>query len=282
MENIESKSYKEAYELEKQGDFSRAIQKYQELLKQNPRSLNLLQSIGKCYLKKKDFSSALDYFQKIIRIYPSEENFYNQAECYISLNKMVQAVESLKKALSINPAYLKANILLSKIYSQTGNFFNQEKYLQMILKFDPKNTFAIKEMALLCEKTYRYKEALSYIEGYIYQAEQQLIEAEVLRVKVLLGMGKYATAYEYLSEALQSNLSFANGLSRDAKKLINQKIKELQLKLKQGSLEKKPILSFQIAWLYLMLENFDQSTKYLIYSKKLNEELKLSRAKIQI
>ncbi|MCX7998971.1 MAG: hypothetical protein N3A69_08490, partial [Leptospiraceae bacterium] len=59
METLENTIYKEAQELEKKGNFLAAIQKYKELLKQNPKSLTVLQSLGKCYFKQKDFFNAL-------------------------------------------------------------------------------------------------------------------------------------------------------------------------------------------------------------------------------
>lgn len=282
METLENKIYKEAQELEKNGSLSAAIQKYQELLIQNPKSLILLQTLGKCYFKQKDFSNALKYFQQVTSIYPSEANYQKEAECYLSLGKNHEAIQSLKRAVSINPVYVKANTLLAKIYSQIGNLYNQEKYLQMILKADPKNTFALREMASLCEKTNRPKEGLSYIEGYIYQNKENVVQAEILRVRLLLQMGKYASAWEHLYESMQQNFSAYYNIRNDKVSTLQREIHKLYENLKTSLLEKKPAIALQISILYLMLGNIEKSSKYLIYSEKLKQDFKLSKVKIDI
>lgn len=272
----------EAHELEKKGEFQTAIQKYKQLLRENPKSLNILQSIGKCYLKQKDYSNALYYFQKVSRIYPSEEIFYHEAECLLALRRNLEAIQSLKKVIGINPAYVKASILLSKIYAQLGNYYKQEKYLQMILRTDPKNRFALKEMALLCEKTNRPAEGLTHIEGYIYQKREESLSLEILRVKFLLQMGKYATAWEHLSETMQTHYSiFQREQDFYKTQTIQKEIQTFKEEMKISRLNKQASLSFKISLLYLMLGDVENSSKYLIYSKKLNEDAKLSRLEIQ-
>ncbi len=282
MEILENQILQEAQELEKKGEYSTAIQKYQQLLKKNSKSFSLLQSLGKCYFKQKDFLNALTYFEKVSNIYPSEENFYNKAECLLFLNKNLEAIESLKKLLGINPAYLKANILLSKIYAESKNYFKQEKYLQSILRYDPKNTFALKEIALLYEKTNRPKEGLTYIEAYLYHNQEKNILAEMLRIQFLLQMGQYASAWEHLKESMQTNLSLSKYINNSEQKTeIQNKIKTLHKQMQENSLEKKAKISFQISLLYLLLGDIENSSKYLIYSKKLNEDKKISKLKIQ-
>lgn len=282
MEISNNPIFLDARELEKKGEFLGAIQKYKELLKENPKSLNALQSIGKCYLQQKDYSNALFYFRKVLEIYPSEEALYNEAECLLFLHRNLEAVMSLKKITKMNPAYFKANILLSKIYSRIGNYFKQEKYLQLILRNDPKNTFALKEMALLCEKTNRPIEGLAHIESYIYQTKEKSLFAELLRVKFLLQVGKYESAWEQLSESMQAHSSlFNNNKKNDHQtRIIQQEIQTLKQEIKTSDLEKQSSLAFRISLLYLMFGDVNNSSKYLIYSKKLNEDAKISKLEI--
>jgi tetratricopeptide (TPR) repeat protein len=279
--NLESKYLIEAKELESQGNFQEAEQKYLLALEQAPRSLRSLQGLANLFYKQKKWLHAIIYFRKIIQIYPTDEIYYKLGECYLNNENVHLAVYFLKKSIELNPHYINALILLVKMFTKSGNYYKKEIYLLHILKADPKHHYALLELMDLYTSTFRYKEALEIIEKFLQYYSEGDQKLELKLIELYIKMGKYATAASTLSEKLKQDPKLQELIKKfnllDKRKTLQKLIQEKKTKFKnleyQNQYDFK--LSFEISLLYLMLGKFFESAKFLIYSKKLKEETKM-------
>ena len=60
----------------KAGDFQRALQLLQELLKDDPEDVTSLYNIGMCYTELNEFDMAIDTLQKCLQLAPDHSNAY--------------------------------------------------------------------------------------------------------------------------------------------------------------------------------------------------------------
>lgn len=90
---------------------------------------NLLENIGQVYQQKNDYSSALSYFQKALKIRQTLQdkngisaNFNNLAEVYLITHKYPQAIQHAKQSLNI------AKVIQSRIRTKNATYVLSEAY----------------------------------------------------------------------------------------------------------------------------------------------------------
>lgn len=105
---------------------------------------------GNEFVKKGSFSEAVVCYNKCMEAMPDQLAVYtNRALCYIKLNKPGEAEEDCTNALSIDKDNVKALFRRAQARKLLGHNREGIEDLNQLLKVDPKNTAAKKEMDLL-------------------------------------------------------------------------------------------------------------------------------------
>ena len=90
-----------------QGKLQNAIAEYEKVLKQDPKDLTVLNTIGDMYARLGRADLAADYFRKV-------------GEAYSSDGFVVKAIAIYKKLTKLNPAALDSVVRLAELYTQQG------------------------------------------------------------------------------------------------------------------------------------------------------------------
>jgi uncharacterized protein HemY len=101
----------------------------------------------------------------------------------------------------------------------------------------------------------------------------------VLKVEILVRMGKFASARELVLEMMEKNEKVRKKINlvlSDPQKRgeIEEKLKQIksQFKENENSVDRNPEIAMELSILYLSVGNFDAASKFLIYSRKTLEE----------
>lgn len=113
------------------GDYARAKDNYEKSIRENPDDFKILNNLGNCFLKEKNFASAETYYLMALR---KNRNFLpgyrNLAVALINQNKLKDAADYLEYYLQIYPQDNEVNLTLGDIY------YNQKDYYKSIIHFE--------------------------------------------------------------------------------------------------------------------------------------------------
>jgi len=99
-------------------------------LSSNPDSYEINREIAGIFLKKKDFSSSIKYFSKIVNLKQKNSDFESLAKCYQEIGEFNKAIEILEKLI-------KASFSNASIYNNIGVAYkNIKKYQSALNYFD--------------------------------------------------------------------------------------------------------------------------------------------------
>lgn len=85
----------------------KAIEEYEKYFGQDATDTSPLYSIAYIYYEQKDYIKSLECYDRIQRIDPSDAWVpYNKVDCYAKMDKMGDAIKSLKKAIELDPECL--------------------------------------------------------------------------------------------------------------------------------------------------------------------------------
>jgi cytochrome c-type biogenesis protein CcmH/NrfG len=98
-------------------DYPRAIEAYQKAAELDPKSPDTFFNLGYLYAINKDYSKAEEMYERVVKLAPSylDEALFNLAMVQEKQGKRKQGIESLERALSVNPNNEMARKLLDKL-----------------------------------------------------------------------------------------------------------------------------------------------------------------------
>jgi len=107
-------------------------------------------NLGLVYYYKGDYPSAIENYQKAIKLAPSYVNVYYDlaASCEAS-NRYEEAIEAYKKAAILSPKSRQAEISLAKLYIRMGRKQDAKTTLKKMIEADPKSEAAAEASQLL-------------------------------------------------------------------------------------------------------------------------------------
>lgn len=95
---------------------SEAEEAFKEVLKINPDTVNIYNSLRILYRKKRNYKEAIKCYQRATKIDPDDENIlYNTARSYLEDKQIDQAKKLFEQALSICPDFKEAKQMLQAI-----------------------------------------------------------------------------------------------------------------------------------------------------------------------
>lgn len=231
-----------------QGKLQNAISEYQKVLKEEPKDLTVLNTIGDLHARVGNNEEAAKCFQKVGEQYASDGFTVKAIAMYKKLTKLaadVEVLQRLAELYTIQGLYNDARaqyVHVADAHLKNSNNDDAAKIFQKILELDPDNTAMQQKLADLYIKLGKKTEAVNiYLTAaqnlYIKQAmdgaeeacvkvlnlEKDNVEAKVLRGTIAAESGDGQTAFDLLhkipnidsrSDALRSMLRAVIALKR--------------------------------------------------------------------
>jgi len=137
---VEEKVYKElaAHNLARAGEYEKALNVYDSLIKRDPENLRLLFSKCVLFLRSQKYKEAIECYGKIIETNPRyKEAWLMKGITYRELDNIEEEERCYDKALEIYPDYAKALFNKARIFEEKGERENAKKYYEEAFKADP-------------------------------------------------------------------------------------------------------------------------------------------------
>jgi Flp pilus assembly protein TadD len=142
------------------GEYDLAVQRYEDALRQDPRSAEVLTNLGTAYLRMGRLWPAERTFRKLLNYYPdSPEGHNNLASVLIQKGELAAAEAETRRALELRPDYPDALCNMGILLAQRGDFDGAESRFNKALELDPKHLSALNNLALLRYRQKRFDEA---------------------------------------------------------------------------------------------------------------------------
>jgi tetratricopeptide (TPR) repeat protein len=208
-----------------QGKLQNAISEYQKVLKEDPKDLTVLNTVGDLFSRIGKGEDAAKCFQKVGEQYASDGFTVKAIAMYKKLTKISSTIETLQRLAelyTIQGLYNDARgqyVQVADAHLKNGNNDDAAKIFQKILELDPDNTAMQQKLADLYIKLGKKAEAVNiyltaaqnlFIKQAMDQAEEacvkvlsiekENVEAKVLRGTIAAESGDGKTAYECLKD----------------------------------------------------------------------------------
>lgn len=159
-----------------------------ELLKQAveifPTYYDALDRLGTEYVQRKQYEEAAPYLTRAADVNKrSYSSFYWLGVANFNLKNMPAAIEALRSAVTIKPLSVNAQLFYGMLLRMDGNYELAEKALLQARSLTEKGAPVAEvhwQLALLYEKTSRYKEAADELERFL-KVQPETADAEKIR-----------------------------------------------------------------------------------------------------
>lgn len=120
--------FEKASMLQKNKDIKGAIEIYNEILKNFPSNYRALKEKARIMLVMQQWHDAIFLYDKLLRLYDPEEEFYNNAAiAYINTGNYEEALNCFSNTLKINPSNIDALYNRSKLFKTLGDIQKANK-----------------------------------------------------------------------------------------------------------------------------------------------------------
>ncbi len=120
--------------------YEKAISNYKEVIKSDPTCTDAYMNIGICYDNLGDSSSAIDFFDMALELYPLyPKAWLNKAITYQHMGDIGDALKCFDKAIDLNKNYSLAYYNKGVLYMDIGDYRLALEYFTKTLEIDPQN-----------------------------------------------------------------------------------------------------------------------------------------------
>src|SRR5262245_48023931 len=198
------------------GKEEEAERQLQEVLRENPRSMEGLMLQGRIALKRGNGKEAIQAFRSVLKDQPDwVEGHLMLSQAHLSVGETALARESLDRAVALNPGLPEPQLMLAGLDASTARIAEARQRIEAVLAREPQNVQALsalyrlqmagQEWAQTEQTVGRLRGAggeasADMAEGELYQAQQQWDKAISAYERVL---AKVPNAPEPLVAVLQ-------------------------------------------------------------------------------
>jgi tetratricopeptide (TPR) repeat protein len=151
-----------------QKQFSKAIQAYQKVIELDPTYVEAYNNLGIIYQMTGDVDRAFGTYQKATEINPKYEKGYNNLGILLLVNgRYEEAQDAFQKALAINPNNIESHINLGILFKKKGQWDRAIESYQKALAIDPLHREVHYNIALLYEQLANLELAISHYQQFI-------------------------------------------------------------------------------------------------------------------
>ena len=134
-----------------------------------PSYFAALELLGMEYVKQQEYEPAIDVLTKAVEVNRrAYQSLYGLSVAQQSLKQLPQAIESMRRAITLNPGSVNANLWMGMLMRQSAKLDEAETYLKQANKLaESKSPDAHWQLALLFNDLKRYREAADELELFL-------------------------------------------------------------------------------------------------------------------
>ena len=155
--------FKAALSHHSKGNWNKALEIYQHILKEDPDNYAVLQNYGPLLAQLREYKLAKNIFEKCLKIKPNDSLLiYNYGKFFHDQKIYEKAIEYYNKSFEINPKNAMSKYNIGNIYFAQKKFNSAIEYYKKATEVDPSNFFAYNNIALSFKKLGKFDEALKF------------------------------------------------------------------------------------------------------------------------
>ena len=155
--------FKAALSHHSKGNWNKAQEIYQHLLKEDPNNYVVLQNYGPLLAQLREYKLAKVVFQKCLKLKPKDSlMLYNYGKFFHDQKIYEKAIEYYNKSFEINPKNAMSKYNIGNIYFAQKKFNSAVEYYKKATEVDPSHFFAYNNIALSLKKLGKFNEALKF------------------------------------------------------------------------------------------------------------------------
>ncbi len=260
-------------------DLSASIKYYSEILELDSTKLIALTNRGRALLWKGEIDKAFADYNKAIKFYPTEANFYIRGVAYQKIDNYDKASADLNKSIEINPKFEKSYYGLSLLNAKTGHL-----NLALMLcdkadgiAFRPDHSYNIRFIIL--QKKGDYVGAINELSKAI-QIYPNMPDLYNNRGLVKNQMKRYKEAIFDFDTAISLDVNMAFAYNNKADALLRTKQFDSALLTVNKSIELNKTNAFALknrGEIFIAMNSIDKACKDLSEALKLSSDIDLTK-----
>ena len=198
------------------GKHQEAIGCFQEALRMDSKSGDVLSGLAFAQLQLGHFEKAVAYYQQALELIPDKAGTYNNlGNVFVSMDQQEKAIENFSKALLLSPENTLIRANLANALMEMSLFRKAAEQLTLVLEMDPGYPGLEGDLGLALARTGDYRKAIDFFSRAI-EREPDNASLYLNLGNTLLGIGQIPKAVKQYEKALQydpTNLQAHNNLA---------------------------------------------------------------------
>ncbi|MCX8124011.1 MAG: tetratricopeptide repeat protein [Spirochaetes bacterium] len=258
--------FKEALQLEEQGNYTEALQRYTHILQIDNSYRAALINLGSLYYRMAKFDNALDCFLQALQLKEDYIVLFNIGSLYFRMGHYKKAIIILNKCNKYNPDFFIALLVKGIALSKLNNYKAALVCFQEVIKKNPSNKVALTAIILLYYEQKKYTDALHYLQ--LYNKFHHSFKFKDITSDIILKCAQI-TDETLIMHSLQKNefrkfdeyiATVPSAVFNDSKGTITNKIMQLEQEIKKNP---TPQGLISLSLCYLFTGNTSTAVKYL-------------------
>ena len=188
--------FKTALSHHSKGNWNKAQEIYQHLLKKDPNNYAVLQNYGPLLAQLREYKLAKSIFQKCLKIKPNDSLLlYNYGRFFHDQKIYKKAIEYYNKSFEKNPKNAMSQYNIGNIYFEQKKFENAIEKFKIAASINPAHSFAYNNIGLALKKLGNFDQALKFYKKAI-DTNKDFVDGHVNYGTLLLLTSKLELGFE--------------------------------------------------------------------------------------
>jgi predicted TPR repeat methyltransferase len=163
-----TQAFEKALALQKSGSITQAKKIYEDILQEHNTNFDAHHLLGVCHYQLKDFTNSIQSIKKAIELNPNDLHFYvNLGNSYSALKQYEQAEFVYKQALQIDPNDSDTYLQLGNCYKKEKDYKNALIYFKKAIKVNNQCYLCYHQVADTYNKLYKLELSIFYLQKAI-------------------------------------------------------------------------------------------------------------------
>ena len=156
------------FEFFEQESYPQAIELFQEVLQDDPESIDVLMLLQAAFSKIGNYEQSVVQGKNILKIDPNNQTAYhNLAYAYKRLERYEDAISSYESLLTLSPEDIEVNGHLGLLLAGQGRYEKAIKYLQETLRLKGEDPFILQTLGICNMRLQQYERAIDAFDRII-------------------------------------------------------------------------------------------------------------------
>lgn len=238
--NTATARFNRALQLEKNGDYEKALREYHAIINDYPSFRNAYINLGSLYSRLNRLPEAMRCYHAALALGHDFITLFNTGSILYKMGNYQDALKNLEQSALLNNNFAISKLVIGLCHSRLNNIPKAEKYFIDVLRIWPGNRVAMTALAIIYYNNNRYDRSLALLERLL-QLDAENIKIRELKSDILLKTGhinesaaeikvikRKADGYKFYDEFIKSipveTLTDRFGTIDDKIELLNQKV----------------------------------------------------------